>query len=187
MSATVLKPPLVSSQTAPEFKVIELLKLIVLAVLLLDPKLILPVIFVAPRIVVLRLMVIFPPLLTINAPKVIVPPFKLSNAPVFKVTEPTEVWVTEPVMFTAPVPVVAMITVSPVAGTTPPIQVEAVDHVPPVVVLVIVAACIPKLEKSKNNTKTNFVQRVLNVDSFSNFRKVIVFFMALFKFLKKFR
>ena len=41
---------------------------------------------------------------------------------------------------TAAAPVVAITTLSPATGTTPPTQVEAVDHVPPVAVLVIVAA-----------------------------------------------
>ena len=61
-------------------------------------------------------------------------------APLLIVTEPAAICVITVEILTAPVPVVAIITASPVAGTTPPIHVEPVAQAPPVVVLVITAA-----------------------------------------------
>ena len=133
-------PALVSSQTAPEFKVTAPVKVIVLVVPDVEPKLIVPVILVAPRIVVFRLIVIVPPLLTVKIPKVIVPPLIVSKAPLFTVTVLVAVCVMFPVILTELAPVVAIIIVSPAPGTTPPTHVEPVDQVPPVAVLVMVAA-----------------------------------------------
>ena len=68
--AMVFEPPLVSSQMAPVFRVIIPLKVIVLLVVTVDPKLILPDIVVAPRIVMFRLMNMIPPVLIVKDPKV---------------------------------------------------------------------------------------------------------------------
>jgi hypothetical protein len=61
--------------------------------------------------------------------------------------EPAADCVKFPEILTEPVPVVAIITVSPAAGTTPPTQVVEEDQVPPAAVLVMVAACIPTANK----------------------------------------
>lgn len=52
---------------------------------------------------------------------------------------------------TIPVPVVAITTASPICGIIPPIQVDPLDHVPPVAVLVLVADCT--LTAVSSNTK----------------------------------
>ncbi len=173
----VFVPTLVSSQTAPALRVTAPVNVIVRAVVPVAPKLILPVMVVAPSIVVVRLMVMVPPLLTVKAPKTRVPELMVSLAPLFTVTEPAAVCVIEVVILTDPVPVVAIITVSPVAGATPPTHVEPVDQVPPVAVLVIVAACTPNAESSKSRLVILFFEKeplsVLGLDSlfFKKFRK----------------
>ena len=60
-------------------------------------------------------------------------------------------------METLLVPVVAMITASPVAGATPPTHVEPVAQVPPVAVDVMVAAFIWILPMIKTKTISNLL------------------------------
>jgi hypothetical protein len=109
---------------------------------LVEPKLILPLIVVVPKIVVFLLTVRVPPLATVTEPNVTVTPVEaiFNIEPAFTVTEPAAVWVILAAILTELAPVVAIITLSPVAGTTPPTHVEAVAHAPPVAVLVMVAA-----------------------------------------------
>lgn len=144
-------PVVVSFQTAPLLRVTAPLKVMVRAVVLEEPKLIVPLIEVAPITIIDLYIVTVPPGFIVSAPKIKVPPEVVSVAPLFTVTDPAAVWLMLAPMVTALAPVVAMITASPTPGTTPPTQVDAVAHVPPVVVDVIVAA--KTLAEKKLNNK----------------------------------
>jgi hypothetical protein len=98
--------------------------------------------------------------MNMNNPKTIVPPLVVRMTPLLTVTEPDAVWVKLAVIVTLPVPVVAIITVSPVAGTLPPIQVDLVDQVPPAAVLVIVAALLNETINNKLNSINTVVELI---------------------------
>jgi hypothetical protein len=134
-------PVVVSFQMEPLLRVTMPVYVIVLTVPLVEPKFIVPEILVAPSIVIERRIVAVPPLLIVKEPNVMVPPLVVNVAPELTVTEPAAVWVNIAEIFTAPAPVVAIMTASPAEGTTPPIHVPPAFQFPPAGVLVIVAPC----------------------------------------------
>lgn len=128
---------MVSFQKAPLFRVTSPLNECDLAVV---EKFMVPVILVAPRTVSEFTVVRLPVPEIVNEPNVTAPPALIDNvAPLFTVTEQAEVCVIGEVMVTKLLPVVAIITISPLAGIVFPTQVPFVLHEPPVALLVIVA------------------------------------------------
>jgi hypothetical protein len=117
----------VSVHIAPLFKLTSPLKVIRLEVAFVDPKFKVPVTEVAPLTMNGLFMVRVAPLLMVNPAQVIVPA----------------------AVVIAPAPVVAITAASVLVGATPPIQLAPAAQSPPVVVLVIVAACIKLVIESR--------------------------------------
>jgi len=166
-----------SVQTAPLFNVTSPLNIIARAVVLVEAIRILPEMLVAPNMVMARDKLKIAPLLIVNAPNVV--PFTLfvvmlSIAPELMVTEPADVCTTAAVKLTEDVPVVAMITASPVAGITPPTQVVVVFQAPPAVVDVMVAAfdCLETKKAQKKIKRMVAGNLLLNEKEFSFFADV---------------
>lgn len=115
VSKTALVPPAVSSHTAPLLRVTAA-KFIALVVADVEAKLIVPLTVVAPVTVSGRSIQTVPPELIVTEPNCMLPPEVVSVPPLFTVRDP--VWVMFAVTVT--VCVLAMMTLSPAAGTVPP-------------------------------------------------------------------